>query len=353
MDEKFEYEKIRNENRLLMEVELSPIQGNRFQPTGFPDIGAAEYQRPDGTRMILVESTQSMANRLEATIIKEDGVNIRDDLKGLSYIIVKLNNLTDKKDTLSSSLVEAHRLNSPYIISDKNFREEFKKEAMYEKGKPIQWKSFAKAVFRYDVNSIIHGIFLSNLDDGRLKIPRLISSFIEAEGIREVSMGGVKNNPIDPTGKLQAVDLKKDVYGNVPYHRLEYTANKIMAFFNIDISLLNSYGLGENETKLVLYLSLFKIRHFLNSSLRLRTACDLKVINDLYIKNIVGNMRVVIPSEQELIDELKILINKCKDSFAEPVIISTKVFWKKDSNTPEGNEDEDNSEPNEEGVGES
>jgi len=52
--------------RLLIEADLQPVQGTRFQPTGFPDLGAAEYDGPDGRRMLLVESAQSMANRLEA-----------------------------------------------------------------------------------------------------------------------------------------------------------------------------------------------------------------------------------------------------------------------------------------------
>src|SRR5207253_6245313 len=37
----------------------------RFQPTGFPDLGAATYDGPEGKKMLLVESAQSMANRLE------------------------------------------------------------------------------------------------------------------------------------------------------------------------------------------------------------------------------------------------------------------------------------------------
>lgn len=47
--------------RLLLEAELSPVAGNRFQPTGFADLGAAEYSLPDGTKMLLVESSQSVA----------------------------------------------------------------------------------------------------------------------------------------------------------------------------------------------------------------------------------------------------------------------------------------------------
>ncbi len=51
--------------RLLLRAKLKPLQGTRFQPTGFPEIGAAQYDGPDGTPMLLVESAQSMANRLD------------------------------------------------------------------------------------------------------------------------------------------------------------------------------------------------------------------------------------------------------------------------------------------------
>ena len=63
--------------RLLLDVALEPAIGTRFQPTGFPDIGAAEFERPvrngDGVptweRSLLVESAQSMANRLRERLV--------------------------------------------------------------------------------------------------------------------------------------------------------------------------------------------------------------------------------------------------------------------------------------------
>ena len=55
--------------RLLVESNLKPIQGATFQPAGFPDLGAATYDGYDEngnpTKILLVESQQSMANRLE------------------------------------------------------------------------------------------------------------------------------------------------------------------------------------------------------------------------------------------------------------------------------------------------
>jgi CRISPR-associated protein Csb1 len=55
-----------NAPRVLLEAELRPLQGSRFQPTGFPDLGHATYEDAGGRRMLLVESAQSVANRLEA-----------------------------------------------------------------------------------------------------------------------------------------------------------------------------------------------------------------------------------------------------------------------------------------------
>lgn len=41
--------------RVLIEASLEPLQGTRFQPTGFPNLGAAVYDGPEGRRMLLVE----------------------------------------------------------------------------------------------------------------------------------------------------------------------------------------------------------------------------------------------------------------------------------------------------------
>jgi len=56
---------LKDQPRLLLQAKLKPIQGSRFQPTGFPDLGAATFDAPDDKKMLLVESAQSMANRLE------------------------------------------------------------------------------------------------------------------------------------------------------------------------------------------------------------------------------------------------------------------------------------------------
>ena len=66
----------------------------------------------------------------------------------------------------------------------------------------IAWNKIAQALFYYDPNALIHGVFMANLEDGRVKMPRAITGFIEAEDVMEAVSGGVKNNALDPTGKF-------------------------------------------------------------------------------------------------------------------------------------------------------
>src|SRR5688572_24827230 len=96
--------------RLLFSIDLHPLQGDRFQPTGFPSLGAATYQTKDGQKL-LVESAQSMANRLETTVwdaVNEKPISV---LEGISHVTV-----TKDKKFLTDTMLEAHRLNSPYIL---------------------------------------------------------------------------------------------------------------------------------------------------------------------------------------------------------------------------------------------
>lgn len=323
-----EMEKLKGVPRLLLEVELQPVQGDRFQPTGFPDLGAAIYERPDGTRMILVESSQSVANRLEQTCLEGSGPRIALELAGLPYITAKLDGAVE---TETSSLVEAHRINSPFIITNKEFKEAFKKKAEYEKGKPLNWKKIAEAFFFYDPNSLLHGAFMANLEDGRVKVQRALSGFIEAEGIREAASGGVKNNPLDPTGKLRVSDYDENVYGNVPYHRMEFTADRIVAYFNFDLALLEGYGLDREAKELLVALGLYKVCRFLGSGLRLRTACDLAPKDGISVTAPEG---FTVPDEVSLLEYIQEKIRACteKKLFADPpvTVLKSDVIWKEE-----------------------
>ena len=261
---------------------------------------------------------------MEAAILGPDQ-EIIEELQGLSYVRVQLEGASDAK---TNSLVEAHRINSPFIISNKDFQKIFTEEADYAKGKPLNWQKIAGAFFKLDVNSILHGAFMANVEDGRVKIARALSGFIEAQNVLEVVSGGVKNNPIDPTGKLRAAEYDKDVYSNVPYQRKEYTAERITAYFNLDLGLLASYDLGDDAFDLLTALALFKIRRFLDNGLRLRTACDFKLKKELLVTEPEG---FEIPGESVLLEMLQGKIADCKKQFADPPVteITTKTVLKK------------------------
>ena len=165
-----DYEKLKNEPRLLLEAKLKPVQGHRFQPTGFADLGAARYTLPDGTEMLLVESVQSVANRMELACWDQAEDDLIGGLKGLSYIRVK--NPGNGK-ALTNSVLEAHRINSPYILEseDKSVFNKLKEGAAgLEKG-PVDIRALAKLILKYDPNAVIHGVFLakSGLAGGRLQ----------------------------------------------------------------------------------------------------------------------------------------------------------------------------------------
>lgn len=327
MPDAVNFEMLKNAPRLLMEAELKPIQGNRFQPTGFADLGAAVYERADGARMLLVESAQSVANRLEAACLEgRVGPGPIKVLEGLPYVRVKLTGVTETETT---SLFEAHRLNSPYIISNEDFQKRFVEKAKYAKGKPLDWKSVAAAFFHFDPNSLLHGAFMANLEDGRVRVPRAISGFIEAEDVREAASGGVKNNPIDPTGTIRAKGFDEDVYGNVPYHRTEFTARRLIAYFNLDLALLSGYGLGNEGFDLLVALGLYKVHRFLASGLRLRTACDLSLVNGITVTAPTG---FTLPAEAELLEAIKDRIRACakKGLFPMPPVteLSTNTVRK-------------------------
>lgn len=259
-------------SRLLLEAELRPAQGDRFQPTGFADLGAAQYTTPDGRKMLLIESAQSVANRLERAIIDGDGVDLRAELHGIPYVRVDLTG--HGEGVATSSLVEAHRLNSPFIVTNEKFFKSFMEKSGYKKGQVISWSKAAAAVFFFDPCALLHGVFFANIEDGRLRFPRVLSGFIEATGVAEAASGGVKNNHFDPSGEIRADGYDKDVYGNVPYSRLEFTAENIRAYFNIDLAQIRGYRLPQSAQQLLVALALYKIRRFLDEGLRLRTACD-------------------------------------------------------------------------------
>ncbi|MEO5377334.1 MAG: type I-U CRISPR-associated RAMP protein Csb1/Cas7u [Magnetococcus sp. DMHC-6] len=301
--------------RLLLEAVLTPVQGSRFQPTGFPDIGPARYKGPDGSDMLLVESAQSMANRLEKVCWDDANNQLVAPLQGLSYIRVE----TAQGGFLTSSLLEAHRINSAYILEgeDKSVYNILKTELAGMEEGAVDLRKLAAVLFRYDTNALLHGIFLAKkeLAGGRLRLPRLLSAFIEAGRVEVAASGGVKNDLLNPSG-----DTGKG-FGNVPYSRDEFTSPSILAYFNLDLAQIRGFGLGTAEERLLVLLGLYKIRRFLAEGLRLRTACDLDCQKITIVRPTEFHFPSLAQLEAALIEQIKSCV--ASGRFAGV----TKVIW--------------------------
>jgi CRISPR-associated protein Csb1 len=308
--------------RLLLEAELKPLQGIRFQPTGFPNLGAARYAGPDGKEMLLVESNQSMANRLEAVCWDDASDDWVQSLQGLP--LVKVQDANGK--ALTNSVLEAHRLNSPYIENSDWFAT-LKSEVGWDdkvKG-PIDFRGKVyPSVLKFDPNSLIHGFFLESIA-GAIRSPRVLSAFIEAEDTHIAASGGVKNDRVDPTGKSEGGGAKQG-FGNVPFARDEFTARRLIAYFNLDLAQIRAFGLGGPVENFLISFALFKIRMLLSGGLRLRTACDLTLAA---APKVTAPENFVVPELSELKTELPTLIEEVgnKGFFADPRV--TTVIYSK------------------------
>lgn len=255
-----------------------------FQPAGFPDLGAAEFERPtsDGKTQnaLLVESVQSLANHLEATAWNATEDRPHEVLGRLPYVEVR-----DAEDRfLTSSRLEPHRLAGAYIkdasIDDEPVGEWMIKRFGVVEGLPIDWRAIYAAIFALDPLCLIHGAFFSDpkwRDYGNPKVRRATTAVIEAHGARPVVSGGVKRDDVDPTADKEGGRGSKEGYGFVPFGRTEYTAEAIELAVVVDLEQIRGYGLGEVETDLLTAVALWEVRTLLDNPLRLRTACDLEV----------------------------------------------------------------------------
>jgi CRISPR-associated protein Csb1 len=259
--------------RTILEADLTPLAGSLFQPTGFPDLGAAEF----GDSKLLVESAQSMANWLEATTWDAATNDQVPELTSAGVPYVRI--VDSERNFLSSSRLEAHRLASAYImngtIGGTNGEKWTEGQLGLVKGLPLDYRAVARACFRLDPVSLVHGVFFARKNwPWQPKISRAVTSFIEASGVKPAVSGGVKRDVVVNEAKGNAT---AEGYGTVPHHRVEYTAETITAYFTIDHAQFRSYGLSKPATALLEALADFEIATLLDRGMRLRTRCDLVV----------------------------------------------------------------------------
>lgn len=269
------------ETRIVLKASYSPTVGSMFQPTGFPDLGAAEFERPDSSggtdKALLVESVQSLANHLESTAWDTSTDRPVDEIAGLPYVEVRGG---DDNGFLTSSRLDPHRLAGAYVrtssLDGKEMVDIVTERLGLKKGAPLDWRRVYEGIFDLDPLCLVHGVFFSDpkwRDFGNPKVRRAVTAVMEAHGVRPVVSGGVKRDDVNPTAGESRTS--KEGYGFVPFGRTEYTAQAIELGVAVDVEQIRGYGLDDAKTGLLLAVALWELRTLLNRPLRLRTACDL------------------------------------------------------------------------------
>ena len=292
--------------RLTLRASLKPASGlDRFQPAGFPEVGHVIYDapRPDSSvqKVCIVDSAASMANHLETVCLaSQHSLDLTDELQGMPYVECRTDdgwpNVRDEeqgpRQLFVTTLSEGHRLASTYFLGEKNansrtgmlvengqpstrkfgdvLREEFRIIDLKNKSHPLpeQWWTVFETIFRYDPNSLVHGVLFPAMG---IKLPRMLTAHLEALDAARVRSSGVKFDKLGKTSSGQPI-----------FSVDEETASEIVATFVIDLALLRSFGRGDRglngaQKEFLLALALWKIERLLQGPFRYRSNCDLEL----------------------------------------------------------------------------
>lgn len=295
-------------NRTRYSIHLQPAVGSIFQPTGFPDVGAATFSRPVGVgnqtvECLLVESAQSMANHLESVGWDAAGQTPVTALAGLPWVRVRA---ADDDRFLTSSRVESHRLASAFVkdslLDGERMKDVIRERLQLQPDTPLDHRAVAAGVFALDPLCLVHGVFFAekaNVWPGQPKIARAVTALVEATDVRTVNSGGVKRDVVlHSAGEGTSAE---GGYGSIPFHRQEFTAREIVLHVSIDRLQLQSYGLGVAAADLLEAIALWELRMLLDHGLRLRTACDLDPID----------VPDELPSADDAVDRVRVGIEAC------------------------------------------
>jgi CRISPR-associated protein Csb1 len=315
--------------RYIYDVELAPLFGSTFQPTGFPDIGAATFTRYEDGRAVdalLVESVQSMANRLEATAWDSAENQPQDAVSGLPWVrVIRAKN----GEFLASSRLEAHRLASPFVhtatLHGKPMVDVIRERLGLVDDTPLDYPAMAAAVAQLDPFCLLHGVFFTQKQWlGQPRFTRAVSGVIEAHDVQRAVSGGRKSDQVRHHLGQEGEGGTAEGYGSVPFSRTEWTAKRIIASFVVDVELLRSYGLPKTATETLETLALWEIRNLLDGGLRLRTACDLDLVSP-----VTARRGPELPPADELTDTLRGLIAKSDGAFGDGEALTVEWSGKK------------------------
>ncbi|HTS19611.1 MAG TPA: type I-U CRISPR-associated RAMP protein Csb1/Cas7u [Verrucomicrobiae bacterium] len=282
---------------LIIKAQFDPLgDQDRFQPAGFPEMGHVIYDAPRTDEMgkstapekvCIVDSAASMANHLEALCFANPAAAIlHPDLNGLPYVRCVTDDANGQHTRLiCTTLTEGHRIASDYFLRGRLNNRSLREELRHQFGiveisrdetyfiTPENWWTIYTTVFRYDPNSLVHGVLFAK---EQIKVSRLLTAHLEAFGAARVGSAGVKFDRLGRTTSGQPI-FSKD----------EETAHRIEAIFLIDLGLLRSYGhnvngLNGSQKRFLLELALWKVQRMLATPFRFRSGCHLRCVNRHY-----------------------------------------------------------------------
>jgi CRISPR-associated protein Csb1 len=253
-----------------------------FVPAGFVDVGHSVVRDAStGKNLVIVDSVQSLANHIEATLIKQPGAVI-DGLDVLPFVRLTITDPAGRTRT-TSSLELPHRLASGWFCKAKVLKP-FQDALVTD----ILDHGLALATFRRCPNSLLHGVFYSQLpglDPNVAKTPRLLSAEIVATGAQAISDGGVAKDPLFPSGegfdvealvgaKASAAEVGA---GYIPFRHQAFIAESIELAIYLAEGRIAHLPLPESGKDLLRSLALFKLARLLSAPLDLRAHCILQV----------------------------------------------------------------------------
>lgn len=277
-----------------------------IQPTGFPDIGACIFKDAQGQIRCLVESEQSMANRLEGVCMTDAGEWVEPWKSVMPLIEV----VDDAKQRIATNLTEPHRIASSYILEGRSLSDN---QTTF---KDVLWRAIGmrgsgnnsilsltgraqldRVIFALDPSALLHGYQFVQTEFVGMRQPRILHARIEAilDGDEELNYGMVKVDQIEPGAAAQkGANKGQSIAGK---HRIIWKG--ITATFELDLLALKHLHLDENKKKFLLGLALWKVGAFLSDkpsfdprsrqrlgALRLRADCHLKF--EKFDPNIAG-----------------------------------------------------------------
>ncbi len=249
-----------------------------FVPAGFVEVGHSVVRDAStGKNLVIVDSVQSIANHLEATLIAQPG-HVIAGLEGLPYVRLTVTDPNGRSRT-TSSLELPHRLASGWFCRARelrSFQEELSKRILDE--------GIATATFRYCPNSLLHGVFysqLGGLNPNIAKSARLLTAEVVAFGAQSVADGGVAKDPLFPSGdafdvtalvgeKATAAEVGA---GYIPYRHQAFIAERIELAVYLAEGRISRLKVPDPAKEVLRLLARFKLAKMLAEPIDLRAHC--------------------------------------------------------------------------------